>query len=361
MDAAAGPDAWPVAGSGLPARIVNRCAEAGIATVGQLRAATAVRQRAVPGISAGSAAHLLAFLEKCRCAAASLPPTGDLDAILASMLRPVEREVLDRRYGLTREAGDVPLPRATLQALGATRGLTRERIRQIERRALLALGSRLGQAFLAPISSAFARLLASLGGVAVEPEVAAVPVAGIGGHPPAAVLRLLADCGGPVLRHRGFFTALPAGPLREIERRALLSLGAAAAPVPLDSLARDLAPLLPPDARRDDSARRILACILDHLPGICGTEDGAYFRTADASRRVLRQTLAELGGRAHCRDIQREYNRRMRPGSRKGCGFVLARLREDPAFRREGAGIYRLDGAEGSENAGGQRGGHATA
>ena len=58
-------DKWPVAGSGLPTRVVNSTRAANISTVGQLRDLTDPQLRALHGMGAGSVRKIRRFFRTC--------------------------------------------------------------------------------------------------------------------------------------------------------------------------------------------------------------------------------------------------------------------------------------------------------
>jgi hypothetical protein len=333
-------NAWPLAEAGLPARVVNRCAEAGLRTLGELRALSADALGRVRGLEAKSLARTREFLALCDEVEAGRSPLPTLDLVLQRFLKPAERDVLTARYGLAAPPDGVPPGRVTLQRLGSGLRLTRERVRQIERSAVRRLSTRLAQACLAPVIEPLLSLLDSRGGIAGETEANTVRSPAAGERRPSAVLHLLADCGGSIRLHNGLFTTLQPAVLQEAERRALGALADSGTPCSPDRMAAAVAGALP--AGEVERARRIADCAVERLPGVSRTADGAFFLTSGGASLVLRDVLRHMGGQGRAGEIRAEYNRRMRPGSRRGVGFVLKALRTDPGFRALEGGVYGL-------------------
>jgi hypothetical protein len=84
---------------------------------------------------------------------------------LVAVLAPRAREVLEGRYGLTPDAS-----RITLEGIGKTYGITRERVRQIENYAIASI--RKSSAFQAekPVFDELVKIFDSLGGIVAEEE-----------------------------------------------------------------------------------------------------------------------------------------------------------------------------------------------
>ena len=91
------------------------------------------------------------------------------------------------------------------------------------------------------------------------------------------------------------------------------------------------------------AGRHVVACILEHLPGICVTSDGRYFMPAIGSAAVIHDIMKKLPTPTHFRAILREYNSRMAPGSRKGRRHILETLCDRSRFTRTSSGYYKLN------------------
>jgi len=336
-------DAWPLPGSGLPARVVNRCREAGLATVGELRRLTAERIERLPGIRAASLRRIRAFLDLCDRLESGARPLPDLPAVMAWFLKPDERTVLAARFCLDRAGAPAGSRPPTLRAIGAARAVTRERVRQMQRRATAALASSLAQACLAPLYEAFEAFLRARAGLAAEQEAARADFAGLGGCDAAGALRLLCACSARIRRRGNLFTTLPEEELAAAERALRAALRAAPRPLRPE----DAAAALPPRPDRDPAAaRRLAGCLLENMPDVAVLADGRCFDAATGAADLAVELARAMPRPVRLRDLRQRYNALMRPGSRKGAGFILGILSHDRRFRRQDVGLYDLREAD---------------
>lgn len=143
MVRAALPDALrskPLAEMGLPARLQNYASELGLVTLGDLATRSRRDLHDAPNLGRGTVKDLIAAVAAIEGREASdraLSDLGLLDGFkaLVAELEPIPRLVLTRRSGL---GG----PSETLQEVGTTLGVSRERARQIEERAAARLLAR---------------------------------------------------------------------------------------------------------------------------------------------------------------------------------------------------------------------------
>ena len=331
---------WLIRESGLPVRVVNRCAAAGISTVGELRSMGDARLRRVPGLNSGSIRHVRRFLDLCDRVAAGTALFESLSDILDFFLKPVERDVVTRRYGLALPTPPSAARAETLQSVADSTGVTRERARQVQRRATAALSSDLAQACLDPLYGAFEEFINGRFGVATDREITEVRIEPLGRSNPSRVLLMLCNCSARIRFMDGLFTTIPADKLDPVASRLLDTLRADALPHSLDSLVGVL------DgyglANTPDAARRIAGLVLEHAGDVSCVAGERYFHTPTGAAGFVEDILRRLPAPAHFRIVQDEYNKAMRPGSRKGTGFILGVLSDETRFQRTATGTYEL-------------------
>ena len=141
-------DTWPITTAGLSSRPATCLTRAGVATVGELRAWTDARLLELPAFGVGSLRDVHWFFgwtQRLEDGQAALP---DLQAWLAEFLTPLQRAVIEQRFGLTDPLFRPWLKRDSLRIIGRQLrgGITRERVRQIEEEGLARLRSRLARA-----------------------------------------------------------------------------------------------------------------------------------------------------------------------------------------------------------------------
>ena len=143
-------EAWPVVTAGLTFRTAMCLRRAGILTVGDLRRLPDARLLALPGLAAGLLRDIHWFCERADRLAS---PPADLRAWLDEFLTPLQRTVLERRYGLTDPLFRPGMKPTRLRDVGRELQppLRPERVCQIETVALRRLRSRLARAWAKPL------------------------------------------------------------------------------------------------------------------------------------------------------------------------------------------------------------------
>jgi len=179
-------DRWPVADAGLARRVVRALEAAGIATIGELRVRAGAR---IPRYGTSAARNIAWFFEHTG------QDTTDVRSWFAEFLNPAEQFVIVQRYGLDDPLFRPTMKRMTLAAIGEARGgLTRERVRQVLRRALEKLRSRLARAMAEPVLAACRQQMKN--GKVMSLDLRAWRgVAWLGGCEPWGALLLLAETG----------------------------------------------------------------------------------------------------------------------------------------------------------------------
>jgi hypothetical protein len=344
-------DAWPIARSGLPRRVVNGLSRIGVKTVGELRSMAPEELKSTRNIGAGSVRDIRTFFSLCRAIEEGRLAFSDIVELLKTFLSGPRLDALTLRYGLRDAPGQVKRGAATLQAIGNKYGFSRERARQVESLAMGALGCHLAMSCLAPVRSVFLGFIAQRCGVVGAEELEVLQ-----GHPviqpysPAGLLLLLTDLDDGVCFHDGIFSTLPAPRLREAARALMGHLREHGGLSPLDELAQ----VVPqghwagdPAARGDPPAAadhlQILRCILLHSPRVRCTTDDRFHVTESGARQLLLEAMQRLPQPSHFRAILREFNSAMRPGSRLGAGRLLNMLLDEPSIERVSSGHYQVN------------------
>jgi hypothetical protein len=185
-------DLWPVAEAGLARRVARSLQANGITTMGELRARAGGR---IPRCGKSASRHIAWFFALVDRNKTGTPGPSDVRSWLGELLSEPERFVVEQRYGLDDPLFRPTMKRLTLAEIGEARGgLTRERVRQVLRRALEKLRSRLGRALAEPLLAACRRQMG-------EGKVLSVDlrpwrgVAWLGGYEPWGALLLLAETG----------------------------------------------------------------------------------------------------------------------------------------------------------------------
>lgn len=335
-------DAWPIADSGLPARVCHAMDKAGVRTVGELRSwkdADILRVQSLGRISLGqirSFFELLDRIEKGQQGFENIREVFDL------FLDADELAVLSARYGFERESLRVSRKWATLEAIGQQRQCTRERVRQIEATAKRKLQSRLAQLCVEPFCDYFRSVLLSLGGSATYPELAPRVSRDVtAGFSPGGIILLLCDVAPHRLTfYRGYFSVLPVQELETLEKKALAVLESRTGRVSLDSVLSSIGGAEPAGGGFD--TRQALAVILQNHPQVAATVDGHFFLFHRGMGDFLAEVMRDLALPAHFRTIMKAANERLLSGSRRGAGFVLETLSTHPGCVRAARGLYTL-------------------
>jgi len=335
-------DQWPVAESGLPIRVVNSTRVAGIHTVGQLRAwadADLLKLRSLGRISLD---NIHFFFRLCAQIEAGLQVFHSIREVLQIFLDETEHMVIAARYGLHADVTKSTRNFSTLQEIGNSSNLTRERVRQIEEAAKLKLSSRLASSCLEPFLASVMRYIDQHGeAISLQQAEPLRDDPLFAAYNPGAVILLLHDVVGRGLNwYRGFFSTLAENTLRDVESRLLEILQQRDAPMPAAELTHALLSTPGPLSLR--KPERVIDVILQHHPTVCTTRDGRYFLYERGIQRFLRELLLAMPRPAHYRAITSAFNQAAIPSCRRGSGYILNKLNELPDCKRVDRGVYDL-------------------
>lgn len=335
-------DAWTVAESGLPVRVVNSVTPIGVATIGQLRLKSDAELLALRSLGKISLGHIRSFFKLCNQIEQGKQTFQNLREVFGIFLDEPELSVLSARYGFERKDLVASRDCVTLQEIGNAQNKTRERVRQVQETAMRQLHSRLARVCFQPFTDHFISYVDNLGRVANCADLAPLqsdPV--LAGCNVCSILLLLSDLHPDrITFHNGFFSTAPLSIIGYIEKRALEVLEESDAPVSLDSLLNRASPN--PDNSHTDHARRMVSCVMDHCSSVAATLDNRYFLYSKGTAAFLSEILQEMERPAHYRAITTSFNDRLKPLSRKGAGFILDMLNANPQCTRVDRGIYDL-------------------
>ena len=118
-------------------------------------------------------------------------------------------------------------------------------------------------------------------------------------------------------------------------------LGARSEPVPLSAI--DLAgTAVPAPDPAPGAVASFLTTLLRHSPRVISTSDGRFFLPQNGLATFLVEILRALPRPAHYRKVTQAFNERVIPRCRRGAGFILEKLNENPACVRVDRGTYDL-------------------
>ena len=357
------PEAAPLHTLGLSDHAYNALLRADVTTIGELLQMPASRFLTIPRLGQKSRRELeqrlrayLDWLGEESWADVverrASPPqeTGPGQTTLAtqvadwlSTLKERQRQVIRWRYGLQGE-------RLTLKQAGQRLGITRERVRQIQARALKLLAQPRSAERMAPIKATLSDLVAQAGGLmgAGQLEDALGRELALGDVDPIGVARLVARLDDDMrwvgkIRALGL-TRYPLSKVENFQRRMARLLRQHEVPMPVETLlARFKKTKLykrHQEALDDDF---VIACLRAH-PDV-ETKDGtcALIRLSSKRLDAMVVALRELGEPSHFSVITERANAQLRPEQRMSTHNVHSHLHRRPGvFVRVGRGIFGL-------------------
>jgi hypothetical protein len=334
-------DNWPVATSGLSARVVHCLEEAGVQNIGQLRNWSDPQLLRLTNFGVTSLENVRWFFNWTRRLEAGTGQVANFRALLREFLNSQEVFVIEQRYGLTDPLFRPHMKRRTLEEIARMRiRVTRERVRQIEETAIAAPRSHLARAVAETQEVYWAnRILASscvvtsaeLGEWANEPT--------FGGYQPWGSLLLVSETLERITFRHDYFTVLPEPVLNQVERQILQILHASRDPVPFEKILASVSDGL---NFLNGQRPRLVTVLLDHHPEISGTVDRRYFLPMVGAPLVIADILRSQQEPVHFHELTRLYNERMQPHSRKGTGYILRVLNLMPEAQRVTRAVYQL-------------------
>jgi hypothetical protein len=335
-------DNWPIAQSGLNARVVHCLDQAGVRTVGELRQWTDRQLLELRSLGTSSVRDVRRFFQLTEQLESGRGHAAHLRALLRSFLNRQEQFVLEQRYGLCDPHFRPNRTRCTLQQIAAKcDNITRERVRQIEEVALAKLRSKLCHAVAQPQFSHWISRIQQRGCVITSEElVDCVGEPRLGGYYPWGALLLMTELTERINFRYDYFSTLPLPVFNQVEKQILQLLGGAVEPVPFEKVLATVSDEL---SFLNGLRPRLVTVLLDHHPEISGTVDRRYFLSAAGAAGVVADILRSQRQPLHFHELTRLYNQRMQPHSRRGTGFILHVLGLIPEARRVSRAVYGLN------------------
>ncbi len=335
-------DAWPVAESGLSARIVHSVSAAGVQTIGELRKWTDRQLLALKSLGKISIAGVKGFYRLCGQIEQGKQSFQNIREVFDIFWDEDELKVMTLRYGFDRKEPAAARNWATLQEIATAENKTRERIRQIQEVATLKLQCRLARVCLQPFVDYFVKYIDALGKAANCADLAPLqddPL--LAGCNVCAIALLLADLNPDrITFHNRVFCTAPLRVVREIEEAGVRMLNDTASPMDLDALAAGMQPSV--ELAGTEQQRRVIGLVLEHHPGVAATTDNRFFLYSAGAQAFLTEVLRSLQRPVHFRAIANAFNDRLKPLSRKGAGYILDLLNNNPLCIRTDRGWYDL-------------------
>lgn len=325
---------WPIDTCGLPRRIVRAARAAGLRTAGDLMAYPEDRLAALSGLGRASLSRLREWQALTRQLTPGLSPFPNVEQTLRRFLDNDRMAVAIERWGLR-----APLARgfrfrgATLKRIGDRTGRTRERIRQIEREALDALGSRPAMACLKPFCWHMEEAVDRSDRAMTEPAFRTLAARReIEPFNPFAVERLFERLLPDTTLRAGRFTVTtcPADETHQASARMERALREAQGPVPLENLASQTGLSL--------GLAEALAYEREDL-GLL--RDGRALEWATGLPALLTDVLRGAGRPLTHRTLTTIVNNLLLPHKTRGARGLLDALSRAPDIVRIRPGLYR--------------------
>lgn len=334
-------DKWPVAESGLSARVVHCLETVRVSTIGELRQWDDQQLLALRNFGVTSCKNVRWFFHWTKKLEAPNGTFPNFRALLHEFLNRQEIFVVEQRYGLDDPLFRPQMKRRTLQEIAAMRGaVTRERVRQIEESAIAVLRSKLCRAVAESQEVYWANRIQSGSCVVTSAELAEwVDDPMLGGYRPWGVLLLLSEVMTRVTFRYDYFTTLPPQIMNQVEKQILQLLNEAKEPVPFETILASVSD----DLNFLNGQRpRLVTVMLDHHPDISGTVDRRYFLPGVGAPRLIADILRRQDRPLHFHELTRLYNDRMLPHSRRGTGYILRVLNLMNDAERVSRAVYTL-------------------
>jgi hypothetical protein len=334
-------DGWPIAGSGLSARVVHCLEQMDVKTIGALRGWNDQQLLNLTNFGATSLDNVHWFFQWTRRLEAGTGQIPNFRAHLREFLNSQEVFVIEQRYGLTDPLFRPHMKRRTLREIARMRmHVTRERVRQVEESAIAALRSRLARAVAETQEVHWANRILSGSCVVtagelnewVEDEV-------LGGYQPWGTLLLLSETLERITFRYDYFSVLPEHVLNHVEKQILQILHAVQEPIPFEKILASVSDEL---NFLNGQRPRLVTVLLDHHPEISGTVERRYFLPLAGAPLVIADILRNRQEPVHFHELTRLYNERMQPHSRKGTGYILRILNLMPDAQRVSRAVYQL-------------------
>ncbi len=335
-------DNWPVEKAGLPVRVVNCATSSGIHKVGELRELSDMMLLNFRSLGSKSINHIHAFFRLCSRIEQGKQAFKHIQEIFDIFLNENEFKVASLRYGFFRPDFHASRTYYKLQEIGNEEGLTRERVRQVEKNAKKKLNSYLCDLCLSPFFNHVRELIDAHDGIIAEDQLELIkdePF--LHGMNPASMFLLFSDLNpSAFIYYQHYFSTLKRQPLHKIEKAACKRLQNLAEPISIEALSEDLYADIQDDSFQP--SRKALEILFDHIEAITATADRRYFISESATQHFLLEVMREMKRPVHFRAFMHSANEKLKPSSRKRAGYYLKQLKNHTGFVRTGYGFYDM-------------------
>lgn len=344
-------DQWPLATAGLPHRATRVLTEHNLQTVGEIRVLSTDGLRSVTGLGKATRKAIDDYLLLCQKVIDGTLQFESLPALLKQFLLPAEIDILLRRYGLLRPDTASSRSFMRLQEIANEFGLTRERVRQIERTALQEMRGRLQQQCLSPLYREICTILSEQEGILrCDATERLDTLSWMGGYKASSVLLLLHDINpNPYTYYRDTFSLFHIDELHNVEQWVLRALHGLEYPISATELLKRFyseagGALLPRQNGGDCPpwTATALGIFASSLPHVIATQDQHFLITDAALRALILDILRPLSKSVHYRWITEALNARFQKHCRIGPRRIMLILHRDPAFIQIRSGYYAI-------------------
>ncbi len=332
---------WKVDDAGLPPRVVNCARKKGVKTFGALNKLSHEELLSIRALGRSSLAAIREFVKQVRRLSKGELEFGDVADVLKKFLGPFELEVLTDRYGLKREEPEAGRNYYKLQQIANRHNLTRERVRQVEEKALDTLRSRMVSACLQPFAEFVEREIKERGGIVAFSDLSDLNPSELTRElNPGPLAFLFCDLFPERFREDGACISVLKGDVLQRLRNELPEiLNSQQTSCTAQQLTDEIHARLPFAKGISLNAIRRM---LETDPRVLILANRSYLCSKDSLVHIVARVMRRLSSPAHFREIARATNQRMMPESRRGAGFYLRILNSSPRFAKENFGFYRL-------------------
>lgn len=269
-------DEWPLDQAGLPVRLRPGCRRKGYRRIGDIRGLGDREFLALRGVGLHTVRAWREYLEAADRLERGEMEYRNLPEVFGRFVPSPGLDVLVRCYGLLRRDAKISRRFYTLQEIGDEKGVTRERIRQMEEVAMERLRSCLVQACLDPVYVQFGDFLRARSRVALPEDVSEMDASGVcGEYSPPSVMLLLGDLRKNTWwHHRGYLTSLRPRQALSLEEQLVRHLREIGRPAGIGEMASRMN--REPVCREAADPVRLLRVFLKWCPGVRISPDGLY-------------------------------------------------------------------------------------
>lgn len=321
-------DAWDIAKSGLSERVANCCNRQGVESVGDLRRIDEATLLSWRNFGVGSAREVEEFFSACRQLERGADKFDSIYGVLKYFLSESELFVLNNRYGLDRAEPGASRNYYTLQHIANKRGLTRERVRQVQDQALERLSSHIVVSFLDKFCGRIVRRIDRAGGILACESIYSWKDEIFKHLNPCATTLLLSDLAdsGFIYKYNNF-TTMSESDIDNFYKSLIRKLASLPKPVPLSQISGEIGLVE-------------ISSMLKDVNHLLFTDDGRVIYSLKSLEAFIYEVLGGNSDKFHYKELDLWLKEHLDPQTRKGHGYWLHKLLEIDSFKRHGFGVY---------------------